>query len=388
MPKHFWYLKNVKKLSFFTLNSVSDCRKMISLKNNFSPSPLQEISNPFFEARNMRLFLKRDDLLHLSFSEILFGEEKMTPSVISHLAMISGNKFRKMKYNLLKMEQQGLKKVVTFGGAFSNHIYATAAAGRLFGFETIGLIRGERSPNLSPTLRFAEQCGMTLYFINRDDYQDKNLIINELERKFGNFYYLPEGGTNHLAVRGTAEIIPEIEAQLSDIQFNSIQLNNAQRIDATSRYICVPCGTGGTIAGIIAAANEPMQVLGFSALKGNFLQHDVTALLQEAQNAADTEGGAFFSNRSKMPQNWSINTDFHCGGYARFTPELIEFINNFKEKYDVPLDPIYTGKMLLGIYKLAETGFFPQNSTIIAVHTGGLQGIEGFNQRFGDLLLV
>lgn len=366
---------------------------MISLKNNFRPSPLQKIDDALLERHNVRLFLKRDDLLHLSFSDILFGEQKDTPSVIARFATISGNKFRKMKHNLLAMEQQGLKKVVTFGGAFSNHIHATAAAGQLLGFETVGLIRGERSPNLSPTLRFAEKCGMDLHFINRNDYRDKNLIINELKIKFGNFYYLPEGGTNQLALRGTAEIVPEIEAQLSDIrfsdaQFNSLQFNNAQLTDAASRYICVPCGTGGTIAGIIAAANAPTRVLGFSALKGDFLQHDVTALLQAAQNAADTEGGSFFSNPLKMPQNWSINTSFHCGGYARFTPELIEFINNFKEKHGIPLDPIYTGKMLLGIYKLAEMGFFPRNSTIIAIHTGGLQGIEGFNQRFGNLLAV
>lgn len=336
---------------------------MIFLKNNFPPSPLQEINDLLLEARNVRLFLKRDDLLHLSFSDILLGDKNITPSV-------SGNKFRKMKYNLLEMERQDLKKVITFGGAFSNHIHATAAAGLLFGFDTIGLIRGERSSNLSPTLRFAEECGMTLHFINRTDYKDKKLIINELNTKFNDFYYLPEGGTNNLALRGTAEIVTEIDGQLDNTH---------------TRYICVPCGTGGTIAGIIAAAHEPTQVLGFSALKGDFLQKDVTNLLK---NAADTEGPSLPLNTSKTPQNWSINTNFHCGGYARFTPELIKFINNFKEKNGISLDPIYTGKMLLGIYKLVETGFFPQNSTIIAVHTGGLQGIEGFNQRFGNLLSV
>lgn len=346
--------------------------KMNFLGNDFSPSPLQIINDAFFETRNIRLFLKRDDLLHLSFSDILLGNKNITPSV-------SGNKFRKMKYNLLSMKQQGLKKVVTFGGAYSNHIHAAAAAGQLFGFDTVGLIRGERSPNLSPTLRFVEACGMTLHFINRADYRDKNLIINELKTKFSDFYYLPEGGTNHLALRGTAEIVEEMSKQLDNQQFDNL----------ASRYICVPCGTGGTIAGIIAgiiaAAHEPTHVLGFSALKGDFLQKDVTNLLK---NAADTEGPILPLNTSKTPQNWSINTDFHCGGYARFTPELIGFINNFKEKHGISLDPIYTGKMLLGIYKLVETGFFPQNSTIIAVHTGGLQGIEGFNQRFGNLLSI
>jgi 1-aminocyclopropane-1-carboxylate deaminase len=335
---------------------------MISLDDKFSPSPLQAIEDERLEGRNIRLFLKRDDLLHLFFKEILFGEKNITPSV-------SGNKFRKMKYNLLWVKHQGVEKVLTFGGAFSNHIHAVAAAGQIFDFQTIGVIRGERAEQLSPTLRFAEANGMILHFINRSDYRNKELIVNELRDRFGDFYYLPEGGTNELALQGTAEIVGEIETQL-----------NGKSPD----FISVACGTGGTIAGIISAAKPPTHVLGFSALKGDFLQKDVTTLLQSAQNAQNTEGSYFFENN----QNWSINTDFHCGGYARWTAELIDFINNFKEKHNIQLDPIYTGKMLLGIFKLAETGFFPQNSTIVAVHTGGLQGIEGFNQRFGQLISI
>ncbi|MDZ7880575.1 MAG: pyridoxal-phosphate dependent enzyme [Saprospiraceae bacterium] len=293
---------------------------------------------------------------------------------------VSGNKFRKMKYNLLYMKKNNIKTLLTLGGAFSNHIHATAAAGRLLGIKTIGVIRGEEtapsSLTLSPTLRFARDCGMLLHFVSRADYREKDVLINSLKAQFGDFYYLPEGGTNDLALRGTAEIVGEIEAQLDGI---------------SPDFICVPCGTGGTIAGIISAAKATTHVLGFSALKGDFLQNEVTNLLNIQKNAFYTEGvQPLISNEKNLKnnQNWSINTDFHCGGYARWTPELIDFINRFKEKHNIALDPVYTGKMIFGLYKLIESGAIPPNSTIVAVHTGGLQGIEGFNQRFGNLINV
>jgi 1-aminocyclopropane-1-carboxylate deaminase len=346
----------------------------MNLKNSDNlRTPLQKIEDELLTRRNIRFFFKRDDLFVNYFQEILFGENNNTP-------FVSGNKFRKMKYNLLYMNEKSINRLLTFGGAFSNHIHATAAAGKLLDIETIGVIRGERSENLSPTLRFAEACGMTLHFVSRLDYQDKQLLMKDLQAHFSDFYYLPEGGTNALAMQGTAEIVGEIEEQLTD---NSLD------------YICVPCGTGGTIAGMISATQKPTQVLGFSALKGDFLQKEVTDLLDIRKKdvsrkrigmpkASYTEGSLF----SPHFDNWSINTDFHCGGYARWTPELIDFINKFKEKHHVPLDPIYTGKMVYGIYKLIESGYFPDNSTIVAVHTGGLQGIEGFNQRFGQLISI
>lgn len=339
------------------------------LKSDFSPSPLQIVQDDFVSERNIQLFLKRDDLLDNYFQKILFGENKNTP-------FVSGNKFRKMKYNLLYMRKMGITRLLTFGGAFSNHIHATAAAGQMLGIETIGVIRGERAQTLSPTLRFAENCGMRLLFVNRIDYRDKDLLIKTLKAQISDFYYLPEGGTNLLAMLGAAEIVGEIETQLNGV---------------SPDFICTPCGTGGTIAGIISAAEKPTHVLGFSALKGNFLQNDVTNLLDMRKNAAYTEGSLteFFEDKKTQDNhNWSVNTDFHYGGYAHFTPELIDFINNFKQKHDVALDPIYTGKMMFGIYKLIETGYFPENSTIVAVHTGGLQGIEGFNQRHGPLVFV
>lgn len=333
---------------------------MIFSNDNITPSPLQVIEDERLRKANVHLFLKRDDLLHNSYKEILFGENEI-------LKLISGNKFRKLKYNLLFMKETGWERLLTFGGAFSNHIHAVAAAGQFYGIETIGVIRGEKTAALNPTLRFTERCGMVLHFINRSDYRDKNLIINELKKQFGDFYYLPEGGTNALAMRGTAEIVGEIKEQMNGI---------------LPSFISVACGTGGTVAGIISATEPPTQVLGFSVLKGDFLQKDVRNLLETLKNAPNTEGSFFSENNP----NWSINTDFHFGGYARWTTELIDFINDFKQKHGVQLDPIYTGKMLFGIFKLVEMGFFRRNSSIVAIHTGGLQGIEGFNQRFGELI--
>ena len=236
---------------------------MIFLNDHITPSPLQVIEDERLLGGNIHLFLKRDDILHNSDKEILFGDSEI-------FKLISGNKFRKLKYNLLFMKQEGFKKVLTFGGAFSNHIHAVAAAGQFYGIETIGVIRGEKTAALNPTLRFAEKCGMVLHFINRSDYKDKGLIINALKNKFGEFYYLPEGGTNALAMRGTAEIVGEIKQQMKDVLPN---------------FLTVACGTGGTVTGIISATEPPTQVLGFSALKGDFLQKDVTNLLETLKNA-------------------------------------------------------------------------------------------------------
>ncbi len=314
---------------------------------NETYSPLQGIKDARLDALQIRLFIKRDDLIH--------------PSV-------SGNKFRKLKYNLLEMNRLGMKGLITFGGAFSNHIHAVAAAGKLLNVPTVGVIRGEKPTVLNTTLTFSENCGMTLHFVSRSAYRHKDLIIKDLENDFPNYYVLPEGGTNVLAMQGTAEIVPEIIDQLG----------------VTPDYICLACGTGGTTAGIVSAASTlptPINVIGFAALKGDFLENDVLELLKQAEIADYTEGCVF-----EQKKHWSINNDYHFNGYAKWTKPLIDFINDFKTKHDIALDPVYTGKMLYGVFDLIEKGFFPKNTTIVAVHTGGLQGIEGFNKRFGHLL--
>ncbi|QMW06454.1 1-aminocyclopropane-1-carboxylate deaminase/D-cysteine desulfhydrase [Spirosoma foliorum] len=277
-------------------------------------SPLQLVEDPFPEPVTIRLFLKRDDLLH---------------------PQVSGNKWRKLKYNLLAARNQGFSTLLTFGGAYSNHLYATAAAGHVFGFKTIGLVRGEELADkpLNQTLAFCRQSGMQLQFISRADYRRKEEpdFLNALFAEFGPCYNLPEGGTNELAIRGTAEIIPEISTQLS----------------YTPDFVCCPVGTGGTVEGLAKSASEETKVLGVMALK----IPDV-----------DKQG------------NWRQLNDYHFGGYAKTTPELIQFIQTFERKTGVLLEQIYTGKMLYGIYDLARKGFFPDNATVVAVHTGGLQG--------------
>jgi 1-aminocyclopropane-1-carboxylate deaminase len=296
---------------------------------NAPKSPIQEVFDDLLTETDIRLFIKRDDLLH--------------PAV-------SGNKFRKLKYNILKIKEQGFQRLVTFGGAFSNHIHATAAAGKCFGIETIGIIRGDRTEPLNPTLHFAEKCGMKLHFVSRSDFRDKSLIIKQISREFDNVYFLPEGGSNTLAVRGCMEIVEEIHSQ----------------IPFPPDYFCTACGTGGTLTGIIAAANSEQEVIGFSALKGNFLKNDVQKLLDEEKNI--------------RCQNWQIIDNYCFGGYAKWQPELIHFINKFKKTHHIALDPIYTGKMFFGIFELVKKRFFRPQITIVAVHTGGLQGIDGFNQ--------
>ncbi len=257
---------------------------------------------------------------------------------------ISGNKYRKLKYNLLAAEEQGFETLLTFGGAYSNHIAATASAGSEFGFKTIGVIRGDELVDKvsdNPTLSFAQKCGMELKFISRKDYREKSspeFIVN-LKNRFGDFYLLPEGGTNDLAIKGCEEILTE-----NDNDFD---------------YICTPVGTGGTIAGVINSTNPNQKVIGFSALKGDFLKEEIAKLTTK--------------------DNWSLLTDFHFGGYGKTSNELIAFINKFKEETNISLDPVYTGKMIFGLVDLIQKNKFKKGTKIIAIHTGGLQGIEGMN---------
>ena len=290
----------------------------------------QEVHLSCLKDTNNRLFLKREDLIH---------------------PLVSGNKFRKLSYNIKEALQQQKKKLLTFGGAFSNHILATAAAGKIAGLETIGVIRGDElgrdlSQTLAsnPTLRAAHANGMQFHFMSREQYRLKNSedVNNDLLQTFGDVYIIPEGGTNQLAVKGCEEILTNKDQNFS--------------------HICVAVGTGGTIAGLINSSSSHQQVLGFPALKGSFLENEIQALV----------GGK---------SNWKLIEDYHFGGYAKYTPDLIAFINEFTDETGILLDPIYTGKMLFGIINLIQKGHFKENSTILAIHTGGIQGVEGFNQR-------
>ncbi|SHI97366.1 1-aminocyclopropane-1-carboxylate deaminase/D-cysteine desulfhydrase [Algibacter luteus] len=275
------------------------------------------------KTKGVELYVKREDQIH---------------------AFVSGNKYRKLKYNLLEAEKSGYKTLLTFGGAFSNHIAAVASAGHLIGFKTIGVIRGdelESKISENATLNFAQENGMNFKFVSREIYRSKTSesFLKSLEAEFGDFYVIPEGGTNELAVKGCQEILyPE------DFNFD---------------YICCSVGTGGTISGLINGSKPSQQVLGFPALKGDFLKEDISKFATQT--------------------NWKLITDYHFGGYAKINDELVAFINQFKSDYNMPLDPVYTGKMLFGIMDLIDKNYFSKGSKILVIHTGGLQGIEGMN---------
>ncbi|GGG56192.1 1-aminocyclopropane-1-carboxylate deaminase/D-cysteine desulfhydrase [Bizionia arctica] len=280
------------------------------------------------------------NLLNIDLDNQVF----IKPDYLNH-PCISGNKYRKLKYNILEAKRLNKKVLLTFGGAYSNHIQAVAATGKEFGFKTIGVIRGEELADKiqeNPTLSFAKQQGMEFQFVSREAYREKTTdsFINNLKNLFGNFYLIPEGGTNNFAVKGCEEILTET--------------------DKTFDFICCPVGTGGTISGLINSSFPEQKILGFPALKGDFLQEEISK----------------FANNS----NWELILEYHFGGYAKINTELISFINMFNERYSIPLDPIYTGKMMFGIFDLIKQGYFPKGSKILAIHTGGLQGIEGMNK--------
>lgn len=259
---------------------------------------------------------------------------------------ISGNKLRKLKYNLLQAKAENKTTLLTFGGAFSNHIAAVAYAGKEQGFKTIGVIRGDElfdKIEENPTLKFAQKNGMKFEFVSREDYRNKSEIsfIEKLKEKFGDFYLVPEGGTNELAVKGCEEILTDE--------------------DAVFNYVCCAVGTGGTISGLINSALPNQKILGFPALKGDFLIDEIRIFAQK--------------------DNWELISDYHFGGYGKINLELIEFINAFFEENKVPLDPIYTGKMFFGVIDLISKKYFPPHSKILLIHTGGLQGIEGMNLK-------
>lgn len=272
----------------------------------------------------IELFIKREDELH---------------------PIISGNKFRKLKYNIQEAKRLNQDVLLTFGGAFSNHILAVAGAGAEFGFKTIGIIRGEELESKiheNPTLAKAQELGMQFHFVSRTAYRDKesSSFISFLCEKFGNFYLVPEGGTNDLAIKGCEEILTSEDKSYFT-------------------HIACAVGTGGTISGLINSSTEKQQLIGFSSLKGAFLSEVIRNFV--------------------VKSNWSISDAYHFGGYGKVNDELIQFLNSFYSQTSIPLDPVYTGKMVFGILDWIEKGYFPPNAKILMIHTGGLQGIKGMN---------
>ncbi len=292
------------------------------------PIPLHTLNDPELHAYGVQVLVKRDDLIH---------------------PQISGNKWRKLKYNLLQAQRQGYKTLLTFGGAYSNHILAVAAAGNLAGFRTIGIIRGEAHTPLNSTLQWATDHGMELHYTDRESYRHKNepAFQQQLLEQYGDCYILPEGGSNAFAVQGCAEIIAELPAGYE--------------------YVATACGTGGTIAGLVAGLKGEKKALGFAALKGaQFLYDDVQALLHAYDTLPQAGSASQFTN-------WEIILDYHFGGYAKTKPELTNFVEGFIKRNTMLIEPVYTGKMFFGLYDLVRKGYFKRGETIVALHTGGLR---------------
>jgi 1-aminocyclopropane-1-carboxylate deaminase len=294
---------------------------LISLEKTFKPSLLTKVNDALLEKHQVELWIKRDDLLH---------------------PIISGNKWRKLKYSLNHALTMGANTVISMGGTYSNHLHALAYIGKVLGLKTVGLIRGEAPATLTPSLLDMQHWGMELRFVSRSDYRllRQYKQWNSLPNLTAGQYWLPEGGAEALALLGVAELVGEI--------------------DRSYDVLCVPCGTGTTLAGLVTAVADNVSVLGFTALKNaNFLTADVNALLP------------------KPYKNWRINLDYHFGGFAKTNAALLDFITDFELKHQIPLEPVYTGKMLYGLYDLVEKQYFQPNQRIIVLHTGGLQGKRG-----------
>ncbi|MDQ3049711.1 MAG: pyridoxal-phosphate dependent enzyme [Bacteroidota bacterium] len=254
-----------------------------------------------------------------------------------------GNKWFKLKYNLVRFHKEGFEELVTFGGAYSNHIAAVARAGKELKFSTTGIIRGEPASITNATLSRAAKDGMQLIFLNREAYRKKDnpTFVQEVLNGKKNYMVIPEGGCNTEGVLGCREIVTS-----ADNQFN---------------HVIVACGTGTTAAGIIASLKAHQQLIGISVLRnGQFIAAAIRNFLQEAC-------------LGKIPDNWRIEHEFHFGGYAKSTPELLAFCENFTSRTAIPVEPVYTGKVFYGLEKLIASGGFPSGSEILVIHTGGMQ---------------
>jgi len=296
--------------------------ELIRLEETFNVSILTKIDDPLLAQYQIELWMKRDDLLH---------------------PVISGNKWRKLKYIIDHALSLGADTLVSMGGAYSNHLHALAYAGKVLGLKTIGLVRGELPEILTPTLQDMKNWGMELEFVSRSDYRQLRQYKEwqDLPGLKPRQYWVPEGGAQPLALKGVAELVGEIAVPYDTI--------------------CMPCGTGTTLAGIIEVAPQQVSVLGFAAFKNAaYLRAEVDAALSQSRNG------------------WQINLDYHFGGFAKTNAELNAFIEDFELKTTIPLDPVYTGKMMYAIYDLIQKHYFKPGERIIAVHTGGLQGRRGF----------
>jgi 1-aminocyclopropane-1-carboxylate deaminase len=294
--------------------------------------PVQRVAHKIFTNAGIEVLVRRDDLIDPE---------------------LSGNKFYKLFFNLSAAREQGFTRLLSFGGAYSNHLHALAAAGNRYGFNTLGVVRGERPAQLNPTLSDAEAWGMQLVFISRTDYRDKSEpeLLAELQSRYGEFYLIPEGGANLAGARGMQLLGQALEQQLKG--------------DYTA--VCMACGTGTSLAGLAAGIDSTKLAIGFSVLKGEGGLGGVIATVNRQFRSSD---GAV---------NWRLISGFHAGGYGKKHPEyLTQFWQDFEHSSGIPLDPVYTLKLFWGINSLSQQGYWPRGSRIVAIHSGGLQGRRGF----------
>lgn len=281
----------------------------------YSPTPIQEIKHPELLEASVQLFVKREDLNH---------------------PFVSGNKWWKLRYNLHEAQLQRHETLLTFGGAYSNHVYAVAAAAKELGLKSIGVIRGEECLPLNTRLKSAATNGMELHYVSRLAYRSKNndTFLAELIEQYGRFYLIPEGGSNEFGVKGVEEL-----GKLLPWDFD---------------YFCCPVGTGASLAGLIRASMGKTILLGFAVMKGG-----------ESWKEEVNKYGPVHSN-------WDLLYEYHFGGYAKSNSILENFINDFQECCGIPLDPVYSAKMFFGIFDLVRKKKFKKNSRIMAIHTGGI----------------
>ncbi len=299
-------------------------------------SPLQLLNDPLFKRMGVEVYVLRLDQYH---------------------PQLSGNKYFKLKYNIAEAKDQDCKQLISFGGAYSNHIHAMALAGQQQNISTLGFIRGEETLPLNDTLLDAVNAGMRLHYVSREEYRKRNNpeYIKQLQLRYPNAYIIPEGGSNLLGVKGCMEIVDHIHHHIND-QFESIIL---------------PCGTAATLAGV-AASTSNKTIFGVSVLKNaGYVAAEVNRYLIELG----------------LPDNgnWTVLQDYHCGGYGKVSVELAKFVDRFQQKNDIPIEPIYSGKMFYALYNMLDEGLLT-DTRIVAIHTGGLQGFSGMKKKYNKLL--
>ncbi len=287
-------------------------------------SPIHQITDPLFEVKGIEVFIKRDDMIH---------------------PLISGNKWRKLKYVLQKAQAEGKTHLVTFGGAYSNHLLATAAAAARFGFKSTGFVRGEEVQN--DTLFMCHLHGMQLIFTDRDNYRDKPALFAQHFKDDTDAFFIDEGGASPQAAKGCSELVGELSQ--------------------TYNHIFCACGTGTTAAGIINGISGHQLNTRFNAVpifkNGGFIKDEIDKYVTS-------------------PADYDLHLDYHFGGYAKTTPELIDFIKQFVAKTGILIEPVYTAKMLYALYDLAAKDHFKPGDKVLAIHTGGIWGFLGMKEKF------